>query len=800
MALNKRTRQRALWTTALLASSMLTGVAAHAQEAGAVALDEVVVTAQKRSENLQDVPISVLALGGEKLEELHVAGLTDFMQFLPSVSFNTSGPGFGQIYMRGVASGGDGNHSGSLPSVGVYLDEQPITTIQGALDIHPYDLARVEALAGPQGTLYGASSQAGTIRIITNKPDTSGFYGGFDVEANKVEHGGVGHVEEGFVNLPLSDTVAVRLVGWNEKKAGYIDNVPGTRTYDRGDNDPADPSTLDNDLTISNADRAKKNYNQVKTYGGRAALRIELGDDWVISPGVMGQLQKSGGLFSYDPKVGDLQLTHFYPESSRDSWYQAALTVEGKIANLDVTYAGSYLHRDVDTQQDYSDYSYFYDQMGYGFYWVDDAGNLTNPSQYIQGKDRYEKVSHEIRVASPQDRRLRFVTGAFYQRQVHGITQDYIIDGIAEDIEVPGWADTIWLTGQKRIDRDSAVFGEASFDITEKLTATAGIRFFKAHNTLVGFAGYGAGYGSQGEAGCFKEAVIQNTPCTNVDKGVKENGNSPKLNLTYKFDDDKLVYATYSKGFRPGGVNRRSTLPPYGADYLKNYELGWKTSWLENRLRWNGAVFLEKWENFQFSLLGANGLTEIKNANQAEMKGVETDIAFAVTHGLTITASGAYTDAALTANYCGATDAAGTPITDCPVGSADFPDGPEAPDGQVLPVTPKWKGNITARYEFTAGDYDGFVQASAIAQTGSWTDLRTDAREAIGRKPGFEIFDLSGGVTRQDWSLVVYLKNVTDERAQFGRFAQCAASTCGPQTYITPNQPRTLGVKVGRKF
>jgi iron complex outermembrane receptor protein len=171
-------------------------------------------------------------LGEAKLEQLQISNFVDYVKYLPSVSFTTSGPGFGQVYMRGVASGGDGNHSGSLPSVGVYLDEQPITTIQGALDIHVYDIARVEALAGPQGTLYGASSQAGTLRIITNKPSTAGYSAGVDFELNQVDHGDdTGHVEEGFVNIPLSDTVAVRLVGWNEETAGYIDNVKGTRTY-----------------------------------------------------------------------------------------------------------------------------------------------------------------------------------------------------------------------------------------------------------------------------------------------------------------------------------------------------------------------------------------------------------------------------------------------------------------------------------------------------------------------------------------------------------------------------------------
>uniref|UniRef100_UPI0025CC2BEE TonB-dependent receptor n=1 Tax=uncultured Caulobacter sp. TaxID=158749 RepID=UPI0025CC2BEE len=496
-----RLKKVGVCSAALFASTMFT-TAAYAQAAQApqpvTALEEVVVTAQKRSENLQDVPVSIQALGGEKLEQLQVASFVDYVKYLPSVSFTTSGPGFGQVYMRGVASGGDGNHSGSLPSVGVYLDEQPVTTIQGALDIHVYDIARVEALAGPQGTLYGASSQAGTLRIITNKPSTAGFSAGVDVAANKVDGGGVGHTVEGFINVPLSDKIAVRAVGWDVRDAGYIDNVAGTRTYDRGDADPT------NDYTINNSSRVRKDYNRVYTQGGRAALRIELNDNWVITPSVMGQVQKTGGLFAYDPKVGDLKVAHFYPESSKDKWVQAAMTIEGQIANLDVTYAGSYLRRNVESNQDYTDYSYFYDQIGYGFYWTDDAGNLANPSQYIQGRDRYRKESHEIRIASPQDQRFRFVVGGFYQKQQHGIFQNYKIDGLGSSVSVDKNPGTIWLTAQERVDRDKAVFGQAEFDITDKLMLTGGIRFFKAHNTLVGFFGFGSGYSSSnGVATCF---------------------------------------------------------------------------------------------------------------------------------------------------------------------------------------------------------------------------------------------------------------------------------------------------------
>ncbi|HWU14037.1 MAG TPA: TonB-dependent receptor [Caulobacter sp.] len=785
-----------LLTTALLASTMLTAVAAQAQAQtapqgapqGAVALDEVVVTAQKRSENLQDVPVSIQALGEAKLEQLQVAAFTDYVKYLPSVSFQTSSPGFSNVYFRGVASGGDGNHSGSLPSVGVYLDEQPVTTIQGALDIHIYDVARVEALSGPQGTLYGASSQAGTLRIITNKPSTAGFKAGYDLEANTIAHGDQGYVAEGFVNQPLSDKVAVRLVGWAEHQGGYIDNVAGSRTY---------PTS---GITVNNADRVKKDYNDVDLYGGRAAMKIEAGDNWVITPQVMGQIEKVGGVFSEDRSLGALKVAHYYPENSKDKWWQAAMTVEGKISNLDVVYAGSYLDRDVDTRQDYTDYSFFYDTLaGYGAYWTDDAGNPIDPSQYIIGHDAYMKLSHELRVSTPQENRFRVVGGLFYQRQTHGIYQNYRIDDLGASLSVPGRPGTIWLTQQKRVDRDSAAFGEVAFDITDKLTVTGGVRFFKADNSLKGFYGYGAGYGSTGEKACFAGPEIEGSPCTNLDKRVKETGDSKKINLTYKIDPDKLVYVTYSEGFRPGGINRRGTLPPYHSDFLKNYEFGWKTSWAENRFRWNGAVFHETWDNFQFSIVGANGLTEIKNAVSAEINGAETDFSFAIKHGLTLNGAATYIDAKLKGTYCGKVDpATGQPITDCPVDLDNYPE--RAPDGQRLPVTPKFKANLNARYEFDLAGYDAFVQGGIVGQTDAWADLRTFAREVLGKQAGYITTDLSAGIGRDSWTFSAYVVNLNDSRASLTRSTECVEAVCGAEVYSVPLQPRTIGVKFGQKF
>ena len=240
-------------------------------------LGEVFVTAQKRTENLQDVPISIQTLGTKALDEMQVQGFKDYALLLPSVVASPSlgtGSGGSQVYMRGVATGGDGQATTSQPSVGMYLDEQPITTIQGNLDIQMYDIERVEALAGPQGTLYGASSQAGTIRIITNKPDPSGFKAGYSLEGNIVDEDDTGYVVEGFVNIPLGDNAAVRAVGWMRRDAGWIDNVEGNRIW------PADRSTTADDITENNADLAEDNYNTVDVYGGRAALRVNLGENW----------------------------------------------------------------------------------------------------------------------------------------------------------------------------------------------------------------------------------------------------------------------------------------------------------------------------------------------------------------------------------------------------------------------------------------------------------------------------------------------------------------------------------------
>ncbi len=817
-----RFSRRALLLASLSTTMLSPGAAIAQQASDAGADDEIIVTAQKREENLQNVPISIQALGTRKLDQLNVANFQDFSKLLPSVSFQSSQPGVTTVYMRGVASGGDGNHSGSLPSVGVYLDEQPVTTIGGTLDVHIYDIARIESLAGPQGTLYGASSQAGTIRIITNKPSTAGFEGRVDGELNTIKHGGTGGRLEGMINAPLSEMAAVRLVGWYQKDAGYIDNVPGTRSF----------LPTSGGITVDNDAFVEKDFNDAEIYGGRAALKVDLDDNWTITPTVLYQKQKSHGTFAQDPLVGDLQVQRFYPDSRSDKFIQAALTIEGKLGNFDVTYAGAYLDRKTYQINDYTDYAEAYDALyaSYGglagyFYLEDNAGNDIDPRQFIIGTDHFRKLSQELRISSPQDSRFRVVAGLFFQRQSNEIHQDYIVPGLADALSVNGRPGTLWLTEQKRVDKDYAAFGEASFDITPTITLTGGGRYYKYDNSLIGFFGFGrnpngppfngAGSSRTGVAGCYTTtgailrdnpggtllpAEVEGGPCTNladyvngklVPKRTKDTGFTHRLNLTWKPSEDVLTYATWSRGFRPGGINRRATIAPYDADFLTNYELGIKTTLAGGLVRLNAAVYLQNWKRFQFSFLGLNSFTEIHNGPNARIKGIEADINIRPTDGLTISAAASYTDAKTRNNLCAIDD----PTYQC---TADPDNSIAAPKGTRLPVTPKFNGNATVRYAFPVGPGELHLQ-SVIAHRGSASsDIRVDVANELGRIRGSTTVDFAVGFDWSRYSFELFLQNAFDERAELSRFSNCGQ--CNGRVQILVNQPQTLGARLGAKF
>jgi iron complex outermembrane receptor protein len=845
---------RRLALAALLASTTLAAPALAQSEQTAPeqpntdAGDDIVVTAQKRDESIQDVPISMQAIGTRRLDQLNISNFNEYTALLPSVAFQTVQPGSTTVYMRGVANGGDGNHSGSLPSVGTYLDEQPVTTIGGTLDVHIYDIARIESLSGPQGTLYGASSEAGTIRIITNKPDLSGFYGRVDGELNTVAHGGQGGKIEGMINAPLTSSMALRVVGFYQRDAGWIDNVPGSRTFCGTPTRDAEGSingcVLDG-ITVDNDDYVEKNYNQVETYGGRAALKIDLDDTWTATPGVIYQEMRSGGSFGYDPSVGDLQLQHFYPEYRRERFIQGALTIEGKIGNWDVTYAGAYLDRTTHSSTDYTDYSEAYDRLYESvgglanyFYFLDNAGNTIDSRQNVIGSDHFKKLSQELRVASPQDDPFRIVAGAFYQRQSNLIHQDYQVPNLGTDVSVNGSPGTLWLTQQKRVDKDYAMFGEASWDFLPRLTFTAGARAYIYDNSLIGFFGFGrnpnadpadgrpytatpyngAGSSRTGVAGCYLAdgrtlgqvandadggaipallpAAVSGSPCTNLGdfvggsvrpRDAQGQGVTYRFNLTWKPTDDLLFYGTFSRGFRPGGINRRGDLgsATYGADFLTNYEIGAKSTF--GKLRLNAAVFQQNWDSFQFSFLGENSFTIIQNGPDARIRGIEADANLGL-GPLALTAAASYTDAKTRSDLC-------TTLV-CP----DIPTDNDilAPKGTRLPITPRFKITGTARYTVPIGQARAYVQGLVTHQSSASSDLRVLKAEALGRLRPFTYGNLALGAELGNYTFELFAQNIWDERAEISRFQACGA--CDQRPYVVTIAPRTIGLRAGAKF
>lgn len=769
---------------------------AATQSPGA-SVEEVIVTATKREENLQDVPVSVQALTPTVLSEHLVVSSDDYIKLLPSVSFQSTGPGQSQIYFRGITSGGDGLHIGSEPATGVYVDEVPLTTIANGVDLHIYDIARVEALSGPQGTLFGASSLSGTLRIITNQPDPTHFSAGADAQLDGFTDGGPGGMVEGFVNIPIGDKVAIRLVAFDEHDGGYINNIPVTRVFNL--NPGSDPATGDT-LTENNSRFTKNNFNTVDTYGGRAALRLDLNDSWSITPGVIYQHQQANGDFLENPALGDLNIADFSPDINVDDWYLASATIQGKIANWDVLYAGGWFGRTVLNRADYSYYAVAYDAAGETSYvtFPDGHGGFLDPDQQFNSFDAYTKQSHEFRVSSPADQPIRFLGGLFYERQTDLSTSNYVIPGLAASgnpLAVPDAGDDIFYKHLNRVDRDFALFGELAWDIRPNLTLTLGGRYFTADNSLLGFSGFASQ--ALDPTFCVASTAISQVPCVDVNARVKESGETHKVNLSWKIEPQVMVYATYSTGFRPGGINRPvpgATEPSYKPDTVDNYELGWKTTWLDGALRFNGAIFDEEWHGVQYALSppGDAGVTIIDNAGDARSYGLEGDVAWRPTEHLTLSASGTVLHAALTQNFCNYEVNPAPPPAVIPTGCA--------PKGTRLPVQPNYKLNASARYEFVVHDFKSFFEGDLQAQGQSTSALFTSDEAALGPTAPFATLDLSAGFGKDNWTFSVFAQNVSDERGVLSKTTDCAVSICGayPLYYLT--KPRLIGMRLSTKF
>ena len=791
----------ALFATPVLAQDATTAPQ-PADTAPAAGSGEIVVTAQKRQESIQHVPISMQALGAATLEQHQVQSFDDYAKQLPSVSFQSFGPGQSQLFFRGITSGGDGLAFGALPTSGVYLDEIPVTTIGALLDVHVYDMSRIEALSGPQGTLFGASSLSGTLRLITNKPVQDKVEGSIDLTGDKYGKGNAGGTVEGMINLPVAHGVAVRAVGFYEHLGGYIDNTYKSRTYADVYTD-GDGNTQTAPYTANNSAYVKNNYNDVTTYGGRLAVGIELDNGWKITPQLIGQHMHSNGTFLYDPAVGDLQVHDFTPEYDTDQWLQAAMTIEGKIGDWDVLYSGGYLARKIETAADYSYYTVAYTNLpGYTRY-TDKNGNQLNPTQQFSSSQKLTKHNEELRINSPAASPVRLTAGLFYEEQKNHNINNYAVPGAAT-ANYTGYAngvnvygDDLFLTNANIVDRDYAVYAQSNVDLTKHLTLTGGIRGFIYTNTLVGFSGYPFYIPPTGPfSTCtFPLATISSCPFDN--KRSHSSGETHKVNLTWQIDNDHMIYGTYSTGFRPGGNNRDNGAgvgTVYNPDKLNNFEAGWKTSWLDHAIRWNGAVYYEKWNDLQYAEQAAGaGITNITNVGGARVYGVESDIQIRPVKGLTLTGSGAFNDAKLTTDFGN-------------VGKGNF-----APAGTRLPVQPRFKASATARYEMPIGSIDAFIQGSVNTQTNSTSLLGVIDNSVLGNSPGFTTADFSIGGKKGNYTFSLFIQNAFDTRGSLSHNAQISPAdfennaallnynTAG-YTRTLPIKPQFFGIKLGTKF
>ena len=333
-------------------------------------LEEVVVTATKRAENLQDVPISVNALTGDAMRSQNIITFDDYVEFLPNVVSAGIGPGQKEIYIRGSASEQSSitvaPAQGSAPGVALYFDEMPVSFGARNLDVYAADLERIEVLSGPQGTLFGASSQSGNMRLITNKPNRDEFEASIDFGMSSTSGGAGSNNVEAMINIPFNDRAAVRFVGYSDNQGGWIDNVSGTfapngEVIDRNNSAGYGPFFGDFPLTTiqsaSNADLAEDDWNEAKYNGFRVAASYDFNDEWSGLLTHMSQEIDVEGSFLVDPSLGDEKAQKFVPEHNLDEFDITTWTLEGRLANLDVVYTGGYIDREVDALIDYTHYN-----------------------------------------------------------------------------------------------------------------------------------------------------------------------------------------------------------------------------------------------------------------------------------------------------------------------------------------------------------------------------------------------------------------------------------------------------------
>lgn len=584
----------------------------------AASLEEIIVTATKRSESTQDIPISIQAVTGDTLKELGIQTFDEYVEYLPNVVSAGNGPGQKEIYIRGSAGEQSsvtvGPAQGSAPGVALYLDEMPVSFGSRNLDVYAADLARVEVLAGPQGTLFGASSQSGTVRLITNKPLIGEFEARVDLGLATTEGGSESTKLEGMVNIPISDNAALRVVGYRDDQGGWIDNVastftPNSTVVDRNNSAGFGPFlgqfAQTNIQSASNSGLVKEDWNEASYEGVRVGLAVNLAEDWSLLLQHTNQELDVQGSFLIDPSLGDESSAKFSPERNVDDFGLTTWTVEGRIANLDVVYTGGYLDRDVDSIIDYTHYNngggYITYYLCSGNIYAGDkstaVNNCFNPVKQYADKSSNERTTHEIRFSTDQDKSVRFIGGAYTNEvetshlgefqyfSTNDAFSEHIVNyfGSGSPFQVgnttipntPGTVSsgprsplTTFFNDFTRTEEEIAFFGEVAFDINDKLSASVSARYYDLESALQGASNFSFGcrYGVPGIPGAPAGAGFGNAAPTadgRCNSDAFSNDVTTRLQTLGQFaatgDESLILNATSPNGardlFRGGGSN-----------------------------------------------------------------------------------------------------------------------------------------------------------------------------------------------------------------------------------------------------
>jgi outer membrane receptor protein involved in Fe transport len=826
-------------------------------------IQEIVVTAQRRAENSQDVPITIQTLTSEGLAQLNVTTFDQFVKYLPNVTQAGAGPGQNNIYMRGLSIGAQGSQSsgivGQIPNVAVYLDDQSAALPGRNLDVYAADIERIEVLEGPQGTLFGSGAEAGVLRYITNKPKIDVMEGNVNAGYSYTSHGDPNTNVDATINLPLvPEILAARAVIFNDTRGGYINNVPGTFTrastdlgIERGNGGvvPSDSVAINNYGIATNA------INPVTYQGIRLSFLARINEDWNALLSQSYQDMNAQGVFYQMPYASEgttfnaagapvgsnplpsRSVTLFNPSYDKDRFENTALTINGKIGDLRLVYSAGYLDRHIEQSQDYTNYS----RGVYGYYYQcagisptsAGAGKCYTPSATWHDSERNTHQSHELRLSTPDDRRIRAIGGLYYERFVIEDDSEFLYRSVpncspAIDVNcfnpVQPWAgsytsnpsvrneSTGFLDDAQRTIDQKAAFGSIDLDLVPKsLTLTFGTRYYRFNEKELG-----------GDVGSFFCKVYTPTtyfgPClspygtdlnTQNPNSSKYSGFRSRANLSWKLTADALIYYTWSQGFRPGGFNRGTSghLPTtpgdpatdqfitpatYAPDSLINNELGFKTIWFERRLEINGTLYQEDWHNAQVNFFdpqgGLGNLTFATNGADYRVRGVELQMIVKPLEGLTIQGSSAWNssnqqNSPYLINNNPASPGYGQPITSIP--------NPYGPVNSPLANSPPLQFSLRIRDDFPLGGYLAFVQASAqhIGNSYSATGYVNSYDQ-----PGYTTYDASAGVSKDAWNVQLFVQNLTDVNAS-------TYTSANPQVEAEViTRPRVAGLKFGYRF